>query len=152
VPLDQGFAVTGSMNQAGEVQPIGGVNEKIEGFFDTCRAKGLTGAQGVIIPKRNVKNLMLKKEVIDAVKEGKFAIYPIEYVDEGLEILTGMEVGLRDSSGNFPEGTLNYMVEKRLSELARGLKEFGKPAVDAKRLPSDGTNQAAKQGGGKGKE
>jgi lon-related putative ATP-dependent protease len=152
VPLDQGFAVTGSMNQAGEVQPIGGVNEKIEGFFDTCRAKGLTGAQGVIIPKRNVKNLMLKKEVIDAVKEGKFAIYPIEYVDEGLEILTGMEVGTRDASGNFPEGTLNYMVEKRLSELAKGLKEFGKPAVEAKRLPSDGTNQAAKQGGGKGKE
>ncbi|OGP14374.1 MAG: ATP-dependent protease [Deltaproteobacteria bacterium GWA2_54_12] len=152
VPLDQGFAVTGSMNQAGEVQPIGGVNEKIEGFFDTCKAKGLTGVQGVIIPKRNVRNLMLKREVIDAVIDGKFAIYPIEHVDEGLEILTGMEVGLRDSSGSFPEGTLNYLVENRLSELARGLKEFGKPAVDARRLPSDGTDQAAKQGGGKGKE
>jgi Lon-like ATP-dependent protease len=143
-PLDQGFAVTGSMNQAGEVQPIGGVNEKIEGFFDTCRAKGLTGAQGVIIPKRNVKNLMLKKEVIDAVREGKFAIYPIEHVDEGLEILTGMEAGLRDSSGSFAEGTLNYMVEKRLSELARGLKEFGKPASESRQLPGGNADQAAK--------
>ena len=146
MPLDQGFAITGSMNQAGEVQPIGGVNEKIEGFFDTCRAKGLTGAQGVIIPKRNVRNLMLKKEVIDAVKEGKFAIYPIEHVDEGLEILTGMEVGLRDSSGRFPEGTLNDLAEKRLSELAKGLKEFRKPAPESKRLPVEGTNQAAKEG------
>ena len=143
-PLDQGFAVTGSMNQAGEVQPIGGVNEKIEGFFDTCRAKGLTGAQGVIIPKRNVKNLMLKKEVIDAVREGKFVIYPIEHVDEGLEILSGMEAGSRDSSGNFAEGTLNHLVEKRLSELARGLKEFGKPAAESRQLPGGNADQAAK--------
>lgn len=150
VPLDQGFAVTGSMNQAGEVQPIGGVNEKIEGFFETCRAKGLTGTQGVIIPKRNVKNLMLKKEVIEAVSGGKFAIYPIEHVDEGLEILTGMEAGQRDPSGGFPEGTLNYLVEKRLSELARGLKEFGKPASEAKKLPEGNANQAAK-GAGEGK-
>ncbi len=149
VPLDQGFAVTGSMNQAGEVQPIGGVNEKIEGFFEICRAKGLTGAQGVIIPRRNVKNLMLKKEVIEAVREGKFSIYPIERVDEGLEILTGMEAGQRDDSGKFPEGTLNHLVEKRLEELARGLKEFGKPAHEAKQLPAEKADQAASKGGEK---
>src|SRR3990172_3265428 len=93
MPLDQGIAVTGSMNQRGEVQPIGGVNQKIEGFFEVCKAKGLTGAQGVIIPKRNVRHLMLKREVVDAVKDGKFAVYPIEHVDEGLEILTGMQAG-----------------------------------------------------------
>jgi lon-related putative ATP-dependent protease len=145
VPLDQGFAVTGSMNQAGEVQPIGGVNEKIEGFFEICKAKGFTGTQGVIIPSRNVKNLMLKKEVIDAVREGKFAIYPIGHVDEGLEILSGMTVGERDASGNFPEGTVNYLAEKRLSELARGLKEFGKPASD-KKPANDGNKNTAPEG------
>lgn len=127
-PINQGIAVTGSMNQRGEVQPIGGVNEKIEGFFEVCKAKGLTGTQGVIIPKRNVRNLMLRRDVIEAVGEGKFHIYPIEQVDEGLEILTGMPVGEKDSEGNFPEGTINYLVEKKLYTLARSLKEFGRPA------------------------
>lgn len=128
VPLDQGIAVTGSMNQLGEVQPIGGVNEKIEGFFDVCMAKGLTGTQGVIMPRRNVRHLMLKKEVIDAVREGRFAIYPIDTVDEGMEILSGMPVGVRGGDGAFPEGTVNHLVEKRLLSLARGYKEFGRPA------------------------
>ncbi len=126
LPLDQGIAVTGSMNQRGEVQPIGGVNEKIEGFFEVCRAKGLTGKQGVIIPKRNVRNLMLKKEVIEAVREGRFSVYPIETVDEGMEILAGTPVGERDSNGKFPEGTVNHLVEKKLLSLAKGLKEFGR--------------------------
>jgi predicted ATP-dependent protease len=114
------------MNQRGEVQPVGGINEKIEGFFEVCKAKGLTDSQGVIIPKRNVKNLMLKKEVIEAVKDGKFSIYPIEMVDEGLEILTSTPVGERGPDGKFPEGTVNYLVEKRLEELARSYKEFGR--------------------------
>ncbi|MDO8425968.1 MAG: ATP-binding protein [Deltaproteobacteria bacterium] len=126
LPLDQGIAVTGSMNQRGEVQPIGGVNEKIEGFFEVCMAKGLTGKQGVIIPKRNVRNLMLKKEVIEAVREGRFSVYPIEMVDEGMEILAGTPVGERDSNGKFPEGTVNHLVEKKLLRLAKGLKEFGR--------------------------
>ena len=146
VPLDQGFAVTGSMNQAGEVQPIGGVNEKIEGFFEICKAKGLTGSQGVIIPRRNVRNLMLKKEVIEAVRGGKFAIYPIERMDEGLEILTGMVAGERGADGNFPEGTINFLAEKRLSELARGLKEFGKPAAEQKKGDSNNALPSGEDG------
>ena len=151
VPLDQGFAVTGSMNQAGEVQPIGGVNEKIEGFYEICKAKGLTGSQGVIIPRRNVRNLMLKKEVIEAVRDKKFAIYPIERMDDGLEILTGMSAGERGADGNFPEGTLNYLAEKRLSELARGLKEFGKPPAEQKKSASGNNALPAGEGGEKKK-
>ncbi|MCL4873028.1 Lon protease family protein [bacterium] len=143
VPLDQGIAVTGSMNQRGEVQPIGGVNEKIEGFFEICKAKGLTGGQGVIIPRRNVKNLMLKREVIEAVKDGKFAIYPIEHVDEGLEILTGMPVGERDEKGGFPEGSVNRLVEARLESLAKSFKEFGRPPAK-KEPPGGGMGEAAK--------
>ncbi|HKZ46038.1 MAG TPA: Lon-insertion domain-containing protein, partial [Thermodesulfobacteriota bacterium] len=128
LPISQGIAVTGSMNQFGEVQPVGGINEKIEGFFDVCAAKGLTGKQGVIIPKKNVRNLMLKKEVIETVKAGKFAVYPIERVEEGLEILTGAAAGERQPAlaGAYPDGTINFLVAKRLKELAKTLKEFGK--------------------------
>ncbi|TAN64110.1 ATP-dependent protease [bacterium] len=125
-PVNQGIAVTGSMNQRGEVQPIGGVNEKIEGFFGVCKAKGMTGAQGVIIPRRNVKNLMLRQEVVDAVREGKFSIYPIDFVDEGLEILTNTPVGERKPDGTFPEGSVNRLAADRLLALAKSLKEFGK--------------------------
>ncbi|MEE9613553.1 MAG: ATP-binding protein [Thermodesulfobacteriota bacterium] len=132
VPIKQGIAVTGSMDQRGEVQPVGGINEKIEGVFDVCVAKGLTGSQGVVIPGRNVKNLMLKKEVRDAVADGKFAIYPIDRVDEGLEIVTGMAVGERGEDGKFPEGTVNRLAEKRLGELARNFKAFGRPKAKAK--------------------
>ncbi|MBI5561214.1 MAG: AAA family ATPase [Deltaproteobacteria bacterium] len=135
--INQGIAVTGSMNQKGEVQPVGGINEKIEGFFDVCVAKGLTGGQGVVMPRRNVKNLMLKKEVVEAVEKAMFAIYPIEMVDEGLEILTQTPVGERDAGGKFPEGTVNYLVEKRLLELSKGFKEFGRKKAGGKESAED---------------
>ena len=125
VPIKQGIAVTGSINQKGEIQPIGGVNQKIEGFFDVCKAKGLTGDQGVTIPRQNVKHLMLKREVIEAVKGGKFHIYAIDNADQGMEILTGVEGGQRlADEGSYPEDTINYLVDKRLKELAKGLKEY----------------------------
>ncbi len=123
IPLKQSIAVTGSMDQDGEVQPVGGINEKIEGFFDLCRLTGLDGSHGVIIPKRNVKNLMLKKDVVEAVKEGKFFIYPIQRVDEGLEIITGMQVGELRDDGTYLEGTINYLVVKRLTEISEAVKE-----------------------------
>ena len=123
VPLKQSIAVTGSMDQNGEVQPVGAVNEKIEGFFDLCALKGLEGNQGVIIPSRNVKNLMLKKDVVEAVKENKFFIYPIERVEEGLEIMTGMQAGELRDDGTYPEGTLNYLVVKRLTEISDAIKD-----------------------------
>lgn len=121
VPLDQGIAVTGSVNQNGEIQPIGGVNEKIEGFYNVCKAKGLTGKQGVIIPARNVNNLMLKQEIVDAVKNKKFHIYAIRTIDEGIEILTGIKAGRRTKSG-FEKNSINYLVEKQLKEYAAKLK------------------------------
>jgi lon-related putative ATP-dependent protease len=123
VPLKQCFAVTGSMDQNGLVQPIGGVNEKIEGFFELCKLRGLDGSHGVVIPRRNVKNLMLKKEVVDAVRDQKFSIYPIDFIDEGLEILTGMPAGERGNDGTYPEGTVNFLVARRLTEIAEALKE-----------------------------
>jgi predicted ATP-dependent protease len=124
----QSRAVTGSVNQRGQVQAIGGVNQKIEGFFDICEARGLTGDQGVVIPASNVKNLMLRHDVIDAVKEGSFHIYPVETVDEGIEILTGIPAGDRGPDGGYPEGTINHKVEQRLAELAKKQSEFGKDA------------------------
>ena len=122
LPLKQGIAVTGSLNQKGEIQAIGGVNEKIEGFFEVCKAKGLNGQQGVIIPKANVRNLMLKEEIVEAVKEGKFHIWAIESVDEGIEILTGVRAGERREDGTFEEGTVNYLVDKKLRELSKSLE------------------------------
>ena len=100
LPIKQNLAVTGSVNQKGEVQAIGGVNEKIEGFFEVCKAKGLTGQQGVMIPDSNVQNLMLKEEVVDAVKEGKFNVYSVKTIDEGIEVLTGTKAGERQSRWN----------------------------------------------------
>jgi len=123
VPLKQSIAVTGSMDQNGEVQPIGGVNEKIEGFFDLCKLRGLNGDHGVIIPKRNIKHLNLKKEVIEAVRERKFTIYAIDKMEEGLEILTEMKAGELDEQGQYPEGTINYLVTKRLTEIAESLEK-----------------------------
>jgi lon-related putative ATP-dependent protease len=123
IPLKQSIAVTGSMDQNGEVQPIGGVNEKIEGFFELCKERGLDGTHGVIIPKRNLKHLMLRQDVVEAVKNGKFFIYPIERVEEGLEILTGMPAGELLPDGSYPEGTINYLVMKRLTEISEALKE-----------------------------
>ena len=116
IPIDQGIAVTGSVNQKGEIQPIGGVNEKVEGFYYVCKNKGLTGKQGVIIPHQNVKNLMLKDEVIEAVREGKFHIYAIKTIEEGIEILTGVPAGEKDEQGNYEEGTVFRKVAEKLQE------------------------------------
>lgn len=139
VPLKQNIAVTGSMDQNGLVQPIGGVNEKIEGFFELCRLRGLDGSQGVIIPRKNVKNLMLKRDVVEAVKEGKFSIYPIDVVEEGLEILTGMPAGELQEDGTYPEGTVNYLVMKRLTEISEALKEK-KEAEEEKKAKTEDNN------------
>jgi len=127
VPISQSLAVTGSVNQHGIVQAIGGVNEKIEGFFDVCRARGLTGEQGVLIPAANTKHLMLRQEVIDAVRDGKFHIYPVTTIDEGIELLTGMPAGERGGDGLFPEGTINRQVEIRLIMLAELARAYGVP-------------------------
>jgi predicted ATP-dependent protease len=124
LPLRQGIAVTGSVNQRGQIQPIGGVNEKIEGFFALCKARGLDGEQGVIIPVQNVKNLMLKKELVEAVADGKFHIWSVGTVDEGMEILTGKPAGQRRDDGSWPEDTVNFLVDKRLREMAEALRRF----------------------------
>ncbi len=124
IPLRQDLAVTGSVNQKGEVQPIGGVNQKIEGFFDVCKAKGLTGKQGVMIPHLNVDDLMLRKDVVAAVTEGKFHIYPVKTIDQGIEILTGAEAGERTDDGKFKEGTINALVDKKLWDLGKKIKEL----------------------------
>ena len=123
-PIKQGFAVTGSVNQQGEVQAIGGVNEKIEGFFDVCSMMdgGLTSDQGVVIPEVNVKHLMLREDVVQVVAEGTFHIYPVRTVDEGIQILTGVSAGERGEDGKFPVGTVNALVDARLKELAEGVK------------------------------
>lgn len=126
IPLKQSLAVTGSMNQKGQIQPIGGVNEKIEGFFDVCKAKKLTGDQGVIIPHQNVKDLVLRPDVMDAVKEGKFHIYPIKTIAEGIEILTDLPAGKRNASGKYPKGTVIGMVDDKLREMAMTLQNFGR--------------------------
>ncbi|HOM80239.1 MAG TPA: AAA family ATPase [Armatimonadota bacterium] len=125
VPIRQGIAVTGSVNQRGEIQPIGGATHKIEGFFHVCKVRGLTGEQGVIIPEQNVRNLMLKDEVIEAVKEGKFHIWAVRHIDEGIEILTGMPAGRQYPDGSFEEGSINDRVLWRLRHFAETLKEFG---------------------------
>jgi lon-related putative ATP-dependent protease len=123
LPLKQNIAVTGSMDQNGDVQPIGGVNEKIEGFFELCKIRGLDGTHGVIIPRKNVHHLMLKKEVVDAVREGKFSIFPIEKVEEGLEIFTDTPMGRMNEDGTFPEGTIHHLVMKRLTEITESFKD-----------------------------
>jgi ATP-dependent Lon protease len=132
LPLRQDLAVTGSLNQKGEIQPIGGVNEKIEGFFDVCRAKGLTGSQGVLIPRQNVQNLMLRSEVVAAVQEGKFHVYPVRTIDEGVEILTGVEAGEAAEDGSYPEGTVHFLVDRELQRLAKGWKAFAAHVEDQK--------------------
>lgn len=125
IAIKQSIAVTGSVNQRGEVQPIGGVNEKIEGFFRICQARGLTGQQGVIIPASNVINLMLHEDVITAVSAGQFYIWPVKTVEEGIYLLTGIPVGERDASGNYPPDTVHHTVQSRLRQLAEELKAFG---------------------------
>ena len=119
MPINQSIAVTGSINQKGFIQPIGGVNEKIEGFYQICKLRGFNGEQGVIIPKQNVRNLHLSDEIIDSVRKSKFHIYAISTVDEGIEILTGVPAGKKDRNGNFPLGTINYLVHEKLKKFAR---------------------------------
>jgi lon-related putative ATP-dependent protease len=124
LPIKQSFAVTGSVNQQGEVQAIGGVNEKLEGYYEVCKAKGLTGNQGALIPASNVENLMLKEEILEAAEAGRFRIYPVGTIDEGIEILTGVAAGERRADGTYEEGTVNYLVEKRLKEMAERFRMY----------------------------
>jgi predicted ATP-dependent protease len=130
VPIYQGIAVTGSVSQKGEIQPVGGVTRKIEGFFDICKYKGLTGTQGVILPEKSVKELMLKKELVEAVEAGRFHIYPIKRIEEGVEILMGMKAGRRRKNKTYPKGTLFRLVDDRLSNFAEKAKRFLKDKPD----------------------
>lgn len=127
VPLKQGIAITGAVNQLGEVQPVGGINEKIEGFFDACRAGGLTGEQGVLIPHANVQSLMLRQDVVDAVEGGRFHVYTMKAIDDGIELLTGMPAANRDESGEFPPGSFDQLIELRLQEFAERRRLFEAP-------------------------
>ncbi len=126
VPIRQSLAVTGSVNQHGEIQAIGGVNEKIEGFFDLCNSRGLSGEEGVLIPESNVKHLMLRHDVVTAVENGKFAVYPVKTVDEGIELLTGISAGARDADGHFPANSINRRVEDRLIHFSMQLQRFAR--------------------------
>lgn len=137
IPLKQSFAVTGSVNQYGQIQAIGAVNEKIEGFFEICQARGLTGEQGVLIPASNVKHLMLQKKVVDAVTEGKFKIYSTTTIDECLEILTGLPAGTRNEQGQFPEGTINYLITTRLLNYAQKRRGFMNKSVSTEHESGD---------------
>jgi predicted ATP-dependent protease len=123
-PIKQFIAVTGSVNQKGEVQAIGGINEKIEGYFEVCKLIGLNGKNGVMMPQSNVQHLMLKDEVVEAVKKGKFHIYPVSSISQGIEVLTGVKAGEPDAKGNFKKGTINYLVQARLADMAERVKEF----------------------------
>jgi predicted ATP-dependent protease len=124
IAIKQNYAVTGSVNQYGEIQTIGGVNEKIEGFFDICNARGLTGEQGVIIPHTNVKHLMLREDVREAVRQNRFAVYSVKTIDEMIQLLTAKEAGVKDKNNHYPQGTVNYLVQKRIDQLNRLHKTF----------------------------
>ena len=124
-PLRQDLAVTGSVNQHGEIQAIGGVNEKIEGFFDICDKRRLTGSQGVLIPQANVQHLMLRREVIDACTAGQFAIFPVSTINEGIALLTGLPAGERAADGTYPPNSVNRRVEDRLRAFANIRRSFG---------------------------
>jgi len=140
LPIYQGIAVTGSVNQHGEIQAVGGVTSKIEGFFAVCEAKGLTGEQGIIIPASNVANLMLEEEVIDAVRAGQFHVWAVRSIDEGIELLTGIPAGQRDSEGQYPEGTVHRLVEDRLREYAERLRAFTSDHKTEARLDNNSTD------------
>jgi lon-related putative ATP-dependent protease len=124
IPIAQNLALTGSVNQTGDVLPVGGISEKIDGFFSICRSFGLTGTQGVVIPGRNIQNVMLSRETLAAVNEGKFHIYPIRSIDEGLELLTGGKAGRRNAKGEFPKSSINHLIEHRLKEMANQVKNY----------------------------
>ena len=118
IPIHQSIAVTGSVNQKGEIQPIGGVNDKIEGFYQVCKMRGLDGSHGVMIPKQNIKNLSLSEEIVEAVKSKKFHIYAISTIEEGIEILTDVPAGKKDANGRFPAGSINYLAHEKLKKYA----------------------------------
>ena len=124
IPINQSLAVTGSVNQKGEIQPIGGVTDKIEGFFKVCKEKGLNEENGVLIPYQNIKNLTLSDEIVEAVKSGKFHIYPVNSIDEGIEILTGIPAGKQNEDGTYEEGTINYLVYKKLEKYAQNSAKY----------------------------
>ncbi|MCB9249514.1 MAG: hypothetical protein H6613_13680 [Ignavibacteriales bacterium] len=145
IPIKQSFAITGSVNQKGDIQPIGGVNEKIEGFFDVCKSRGLNKKHGVLIPYQNVKDLMLKDEVIEAVKKKQFAIYPIKTVDEAIEILTGYKAGKLMTSGKYQLNTVYGKLEKCLKEM----KARTRPPVNQNTSAGSATNSKLKSKGTK---
>ena len=126
VPIKQGIAVTGSVNQKGEVQAIGGVNHKIEGFFDVCKQRGLSGEQGVMIPTSNVQHLMVRLDVVEAVASGDFHVWAVGDVDEGIEVLTGIPAGAPKEDGGWDGGSINELVDDRLEELGNRLRNWGK--------------------------
>ena len=127
MPASNAIAVTGSVNQHGEVQAVGAVNEKIEGYFDLCRLRALDGSQGVVVPAANAAQLMLREDVVDAVARGLFAVHAVRTVDECLEILAGTPAGERDALGRFPAGTLNARIEERLADYAVRARTFAVP-------------------------
>ncbi len=133
VPVKQNIAVTGSVNQKGDVQAIGGVNEKIEGYFEVCNARGLTGNQGVMIPESNVQNLMLKEEVVEAVKAENFHIYAVNTIDQGIEVLTGVKAGNKLPDGKFEVGSVHQKVDIRLKEMAERLREYREATAEGKK-------------------
>jgi predicted ATP-dependent protease len=138
VPVSQSFAVTGSVNQMGEVQPVGGINDKIEGFFDICRAQGLTGRQGVLIPRRNLPNLMLRPDVVQAVALGQFQIHAVAHVDEAIAHLTGLPAGARSMNGEFESGSINANIEVRLLDFADARTEMALGGAGRGDAASDG--------------
>jgi predicted ATP-dependent protease len=137
------LAVTGSVDQQGRVQAIGGATTKIEGFFDVCRARGLTGTQGVLIPADNVRHLVLRRDVVEAVQEGLFHIYAVETISQGIELLTGVSAGQADADGSYPEGSINYLVQQKLLEMAEEKTgeeekdEDDQPAPEAEQIEGD---------------
>ena len=143
VPIKQYIGVTGSVNQNGQVQAIGGVNEKIEGFFDCCRKKGAMNSQGVMIPWSNVKDLMLRQDVVEAVSKGRFHVYPVKTIDQGIEILTGKKGGKRKADGSYPKGSISQLVDDKLKELAEGLKNFTGDREEGKKEESKGCKQCS---------
>jgi predicted ATP-dependent protease len=130
-PIRQSFAVTGSIDQHGQIQAIGGVNEKVEGFFDSCNLAGLTGDQGVVIPASNVRHLMLRRDVVAAAAAGRFAVFPIDTADQGLELLTGIPAGVPGPDGVYPEGSLNRRITDRLDAFAAKAAELARTVAGA---------------------
>ena len=127
MPIDQGMAITGAIDQLGHLEAIGGVNEQVEGFYDACHYFGLTGDQGVVIPKPNAGELMLREDLMEQARSGQFSVYPVSKVDEAIELLTGMQDGEENEHGLFPEGTFNQRVQARLAQLADIHQNFNTP-------------------------